>query len=594
MAIVILVQSLRTFIINWQFTHPGRVKHCIQIQIKRIRLRAPSHIIRQMSNSGLLGFITPPPGRGKRRSEGWGGGNRPKVDSKRQKNLAVQADNREKKLADLCAAPNCVWATSTRGGLQKWNNDNNHGESCCAKECMATYFPEGHVDTSHLVMSLRKYYKTKLDKQSRREYQCQRVLFRGHDCDVGVDLRRKKLFKFYLEDPTELFVRLGNVEAGITNGLPPPDPHGARRVCARFFNFATGAHNDTRCQQATRKEAGVVFDAAILDLHSPQAPNRKPERAYPQPKYQRVRHFLRNAADAGLQMPNDDLRILPWNSVMSAHAAYARDEEVRLGVPVAAYEHGVGRLPDLEDARYGNRLLGAKVDFASHSEIASLTYFRAVWSQDHKQGKYTIRRWLPFAKCTVCKKFKDNERLEKNSIARKDIQTAYDKHLREVKLERQHYYSNRLRSESDPATYLSLIIDGADQSDHQCPHWCERSHASAACTRQKLYLYGCIAHGRKAYVYTVPDHVKQGHDTTIEVIWRVLNDTLLREGKIPPVLLLQLDNTTKQNKGRFLFAFLGMLVHYGVVRKVVVSFLPVGHTVCAHTNNTLPLYVTEP
>ena len=534
--------------------------------------------IRILHRLGMLGFITPPPG--KRKTDGMGRGNRKNPASKRQSNQAVLDANRAKNLADLSTAQNCVWETSPRGGLAKWNNDHKHGKSCCAKECMATYFPQGHVDTSHLVISLRKYYKTKLDKVTRREFHCQRTEFRGYDCDVGEDLRRKKLFKFYLEDPTELYSRLRNVEDGNTNGLPPPNAHGARRVCSRFFNFATGAHNDTRYQQATRKEAGVVLDAAMLDLHTPQVPNRKPERDHPMPKFFRVRHFLRNAADGGLQMPNDNLRILPWNSVMSAHAAYVRDEEVRLGVASSSYELGAGRLPDEDKARYGNRLLGAKVELASHPDIATLAYFRDVWNADHRVGRYTIRRWLPFAKCSVCKKFKDNERLEKNSIARKEIQIAYDTHLRDVKWERQHYYSNRLRAESDPATYLSLIIDGADQSDHQCPHWCERSHASAAITRQKLYLYGCISHGRKAYVYTVPDHVKQGHDTTIEVIWRVLNDVLLKEGKIPPILLVQLDNTSKQNKGRFLFAFLGLLVYYGVVRKVVVSFLPVGHTVC--------------
>ena len=140
----------------------------------------------------MLGISMPPPGHGKRKSDGKGRGNRKKA----QINLTVIADNREKKLADLVAAPNCVWETSTRGGLQKWNNDNNHGTSCCAKECMAQYIPEGHVDTSHVVSSLRKYYMTKLDKQSRREFHCQRVLYRGYDFDEGVDLRRKKLFKF--------------------------------------------------------------------------------------------------------------------------------------------------------------------------------------------------------------------------------------------------------------------------------------------------------------------------------------------------------------------------------------------------------------
>ena len=525
-------------------------------------------------------FVTPPPASAKRRSDGKGHGNRPNPKSKRQRSVAGQDAARAKKLEDLCAPESCVWESSKRGGLQKWNHAHKHSTACCDKGCMATYFPDGHSDTRELIGCLRKYYKTKLDKQSRREFYCQRTLFRGHDFEVGPqDLRRKKLFKFYLEDPNVLWKRLAMVRDGDSNGLPPPNSHNVRPVCSRFFNFATGAHNDTRCQYATRRAAGVVVDPAVLDLNTPPVPHRKTERDYAKPKFERVRHFLRNAADGGLQMPNDDLRILPWNSVMSTHAAYVRAEEVRLKVPWVSELPKRGRLPELENARYGNRLLGAKSDLECHDDIASLVYFRNVWKQDHKQGKYTIRRWLPFAKCTVCKGFKDNERLEKNSAARKEIQTAYDKHLQEVKLERQHYYSNRLRAEADPETYLSLIIDGADQSDHQCPHWCERSHASAACTRQKLYLYGCISHGRKAYVYTVPDHVKQGHDTTIEVIWRVLNDTLEREGKIPPVLLLQLDNTTKQNKGRFLFAFLGMLVHFGGVRKVVISFLPVGHTV---------------
>ena len=41
---------------------------------------------------------------------------------------------------------------------------------------------------------------------------------------------------------------------------------------------------------------------------------------------------------------------------------------------------------------------------------------------------------------------------------------------------------------------------------------------------------------------------------------------------------LIIDGATKQNKGRFFFAFLAMLVHHSVFDKVLVSFLPVGHT----------------
>jgi hypothetical protein len=48
--------------------------------------------------------------------------------------------------------------------------------------------------------------------------------------------------------------------------------------------------------------------------------------------------------------------------------------------------------------------------------------------------------------------------------------------------------------------------------------------------------------------------------------------------ELPDTLYVQLDNTCKQNKSRFLMAYLGELVRAGVFSEVYVSFLPVGHT----------------
>jgi hypothetical protein len=53
---------------------------------------------------------------------------------------------------------------------------------------------------------------------------------------------------------------------------------------------------------------------------------------------------------------------------------------------------------------------------------------------------------------------------------------------------------------------------------------------------------------------------------------------LLLENLIPKKLLLQLDNTTKQNKSKFLFGYLAFLLLRGTFDHVLVSFLPVGHT----------------
>ena len=79
-------------------------------------------------------------------------------------------------------------------------------------------------------------------------------------------------------------------------------------------------------------------------------------------------------------------------------------------------------------------------------------------------------------------------------------------------------------------------------------------------------------------MYLIPDHVKQGVNVTIEVLQRTLRAYEESGKTLPPELYLQLDNTCKQNKSRFLMAYLGELVRAGVFREIYVSFLPVGHT----------------
>lgn len=93
-----------------------------------------------------------------------------------------------------------------------------------------------------------------------------------------------------------------------------------------------------------------------------------------------------------------------------------------------------------------------------------------------------------------------------------------------------------------------------------------------------VHLIACISHGRKTYGYTFFENIKHGNNLTIEVLFRVLLDTIKTEGRLPPTLFLQLDNTSKQCKGQYVMGFVGLLVEHGVFERAVVSFLPVGHT----------------
>jgi hypothetical protein len=155
--------------------------------------------------------------------------------------------------------------------------------------------------------------------------------------------------------------------------------------------------------------------------------------------------------------------------------------------------------------------------------------------------------------------------------------TALRQHLKDVEAEKMHYYSNRVRARAYKEEYLSIIIDGADQSKHDMPHFKDMSHLTNELRRIKMHLYGALVHGRDAYAFTITDHERQGHNSSIQVLHYILVD-IAKHGKVPTVMKLQLDNTTKQNKGQYVFAYLSMLIEYGIFESIEVSYLPVGHT----------------
>ena len=58
----------------------------------------------------------------------------------------------------------------------------------------------------------------------------------------------------------------------------------------------------------------------------------------------------------------------------------------------------------------------------------------------------------------------------------------------------------------------------------------------------------------------------------------VLRQTLDAQESLPPTLILQLDNTSQENKNAMMFALNAEFVETGIFEKVIINFLPVGHT----------------
>jgi hypothetical protein len=230
------------------------------------------------------------------------------------------------------------------------------------------------------------------------------------------------------------------------------------------------------------------------------------------------------------------------------------------------------------EQRYANPYLGHRDDeMPEDPRIATYGYFCLIWDH-HWKTKLVVRKWLPFAKCDKCIDIRNRCSATRDAALKETLNAELRAHLQFVKRERAAYAAKRLLGRYQGDKYLSLIIDGADQSDHQLPHVAQQSHSTSESWKLKLHLLGVLVHGKGAYVYTCPAHIAQGNNVTIQALWDTIVKIRETDGKLPGVLFLQLDNTTKSCKGRWLMAFLALLVEYGVFERVLLSFLPVGHT----------------
>ena len=429
----------------------------------------------------------------------------------------------------------------------------------------------------------------------------------------GGDLSNVRLnVNWRLESPDVLEQRLNTA---LTTGLPMPRP--ARKDCtttclsfllwavSKSTNWFNQPNKHLKSRSYEQSPCNRIFEAA---------PEGRQQEERLATKTRLVQDWLKQQQAEHLIMPNEATTVLPYMDKRQAHSTFVLDterllrfEHVDQSVDLV-YSNGLAvddilaplaeeRVMERNDAsealanqlaaakpqhsRYGNIVMGAKGTVPECNEIASFSFFNSVWNNsEEKHYKKTIklRKWMPFAKCDTCA----NHRLAMANTAcpeeKARLRALQKEHLERVKRERLSYLVRQRLSIMYPARFISLIIDGADSSTMQIPHLSERSHASDACPKVKMHILGCIAHGRDTYAFTCPPHIAQGNNITIQVIDRVLIDIKRKEGSIPPVLHIQLDNTTKQNKGRYLMAYLGYLVQQGVVKEAYCNFLPVGHT----------------
>lgn len=117
------------------------------------------------------------------------------------------------------------------------------------------------------------------------------------------------------------------------------------------------------------------------------------------------------------------------------------------------------------------------------------------------------------------------------------------------RIERSKYHHHREKSRSNPDKFMTIIIDGMDQSKSNLPNTATISKSTSSLWRLRTHITGVLIHtqspcGKLAYAYL--DLIQWPHDSnlTLTVLLKSIYD-FQKDHNLPPTLYLQMDNTSR-------------------------------------------------
>lgn len=152
-------------------------------------------------------------------------------------------------------------------------------------------------------------------------------------------------------------------------------------------------------------------------------------------------------------------------------------------------------------------------------------------------------------------------------------------HYKLVSAERQECEDRKFKAINEPNRYLYIEMDSMDQDKTAIPRLAREPKAMEDTGRVNVHVTAAkVPSLGKVYEFLYLNNLAHDANTTITCLEQVLQEVKNCQGFLPPVLYLQLDNTTRENKNKTMFAYLSLLVKIGVFRRIYLGFLPVGHT----------------
>ena len=143
----------------------------------------------------------------------------------------------------------------------------------------------------------------------------------------------------------------------------------------------------------------------------------------------------------------------------------------------------------------------------------------------------------------------------KEGLPTERIKELHRGHLRFVQRERLEYKKKRDKEKLQPYKYLSIIIDGADQSGFGLPQFTTSTKASRGHSL-KVKFIGILEHGlpNRLHLFTMTEEFETGANHIIEALPR-FSISRKQRSRIPKQLFIQVDNCTRENKNKVFMAF---------------------------------------
>lgn len=194
-----------------------------------------------------------------------------------------------------------------------------------------------------------------------------------------------------------------------------------------------------------------------------------------------------------------------------------------------------------------------------------------------------IKKWMPFARCDKCVSFFNELLAARTESERQAVRRERAFHIDCCTLFRRRHEMRMALGTEHPSLFCSVVADAMDNAKTQLPRVEGNLHNKKLDSRGQFLgceLLGVLVHGIMFYGAWILPHLKCNAAATITVLFRVMALVLSLKKLLPPVLLLQADNSGRDNKNQFMIAFMGWLVEKRFFKEARMYFLTVGHTHC--------------